>query len=82
MPYDNYQSFKYLALVIQSISPAILLLTVYHPPKLKKGFLEELGELLSNITVDFDSIIISGNFDVRVDDSNNPDTRQFINLFK
>ena len=51
-----YSIFEYLALIIKSVCPC-LVLTVYHPPRLR-GFLSEFGELLSKITVEYDSILI------------------------
>ena len=47
----------YLALVTRSVHPCVML-TIYRPPRLKKGFVSEFGELLSKITVEYDSILI------------------------
>lgn len=48
-----YFTFEYLALVTRSVH-LCLMLTIYRPPRLKKGFISEFGELLSKITVEYD----------------------------
>lgn len=44
--------------------------------------MEELGELKSTIIIDFDSIIISCDFNIHLDDSDNSDKKQFISLLE
>lgn len=81
LSFDSY-TFEYLSLVINSVSPPILLLIIYHPRRLKRGFLEETGELFSQITSKFDCIVISCDFNIYVKSSNNSDTKQFIRLLE
>lgn len=78
--FDSYLSFECLSLVINSISPLVLLLTVYYPPGLRRGFLEEINELFSKTTTKFDCIIISGNFSIHTDGSRHSDIKYFISL--
>lgn len=72
----SYSTFEYLALAIRSDYPC-LLLTIYRPPRLKKGFLTEFSELLSQITVEYDYILILGDFNIHID----CDTDRFANHF-
>lgn len=54
-------------MVVKSVSPT-LLLKVYHPLKLKKVFQEEFAELLSNIPIDYNCIVFSGNLNIHIDE--------------
>ncbi|KAL2083495.1 hypothetical protein ACEWY4_021268 [Coilia grayii] len=59
----------------------MLLLTIYRPPRLSTPvFLEEFGELLSNICLRFDSLIISGDFNLHVDNPENTYAKEFLTL--
>lgn len=53
-------------MVVKSVSPT-LLLKVYHPLKLKKVF-QEFAELLSNIPIDYNCIVFSGNLNIHIDE--------------
>jgi len=78
--YGDYASFEYLSAVLKSC-PKTLLLTVYRPPTLSVAvFLEDFCELLSEICVHFDSIVISGDFNIHVDNSDNTHARDFLAL--
>lgn len=75
----NYSTFEYLAIVMKSASP-FLVLTVYHPPKLKKGFIDEFTELLSKISVKYDTVLISGDFNIHIDNSTDFFANQFTDM--
>ena len=76
----NFTSFEYLSAVLKCTS-GILLLTIYRPPRLSATvFLEEFGELLSNICLEFDSLIISGDFNFHVDNLENTYASEFLTL--
>ena len=78
--YGQYDSFEYLCGIVRCC-PKILLLTIYRPPNLSVVmFLEEFCELLSEICVPFDSIIISGDFNLHIDKFDNPHSRDFLAL--
>ncbi len=49
-----------------SLQPVILLV-LYHPPRLNKGFLDDFGELLSMILTDFEYVLITGDFNIHMD---------------
>jgi len=42
-----------------SLQPVILLV-LYHPPRLNKGFLDDFGEMLSRLLTDFEYVLITG----------------------
>ncbi len=71
---SQFLTFECLAMVVKSV-PSTLLLTVYHLPKLKKVFLDEFAELLSKISIDYDCIVISGDFSIHTDNSIKSDTK-------
>ncbi len=49
-----------------SLQPVILLV-LYHPPRLNKGFLDDFAELLSRILTDFEYVLITGDFNINMD---------------
>ena len=61
-------SFQSLYMAIQlKASPRVLFLSVYRPPKYCADFSDDLSELLSMICVDFDCVIIVGDFNIHMD---------------
>lgn len=57
------------------------MLTLYRPPRLKKKALSLIfGELLSKITVDYDSILISGDFNIHIDNTTDHFAEQFFDI--
>lgn len=78
--FGDFASFEYLS-AITKCSPNILLLTVYRPPRLSvQVFLVEFGELLSVICLQFEHIVISGDFNLHVDNPANTDAIEFLTL--
>ncbi len=73
----NFISFEYLALSVHC-KTTVLIVTVYCPPKSKCGFLEEFSQLLSEVSTDYDCLVISGDFNIHIDIETNPDTISFI----
>lgn len=80
-PFGEFTSFEHLAISITCNAP-ILIITVYRPPKSKYGFLDEFSELLSKVSTNYDCIIISGDFDIHVDNKTDPDAQNFICLLE
>ncbi|KAL2093106.1 hypothetical protein ACEWY4_010418 [Coilia grayii] len=78
--FGNFTSFEYLSTLVKC-SSSMLLLTIYRPPRLSTPvFLEEFGELLLNICLRFDSLIISGDFNLHVDNPENTYAKEFLTL--
>ena len=62
----SFQSFEYIAIQLKA-SSRVLFLNVNRPPKYCADFFEDLSELLSMICVDFDCVIIVGDFNIHMD---------------
>ena len=78
--HGDFASFEYICALVKG-SPCILLLTIYRPPKHSaKVFLEEFGELLTNICLSFDCLIISGDFNIHVDNPENTYSKELLRL--
>lgn len=61
----DFETFEYLAVHLKSEQS--MLLVLYHPPRLNKGFLDNFGELLSRILTDFEYVLITGDFNIHMD---------------
>ncbi len=59
--WETLKHFEYLAVHLKS-EQSVILLVLYHPPRLNKGFLDDFGELLSRILTDFEYVLITGDF--------------------
>ncbi len=57
--------FEYLGIVLKC-APHILFISIYRPPKYSSAIVEELTELLSIISTEFDSIAIAGDFNIHI----------------
>lgn len=62
----DFETFEYLAVHLKS-EQSVILLVLYHPPRLNKGFLDNFGELLSRILTDFEYVLITGDFNIHMD---------------
>lgn len=74
--FGSFSTFEYLAFVMKS-AYRCLALTVYRPPRIRNGFVEEFAELLSKISVEHDSDLTSRDFNIHIDNI----TDHFANLF-
>ena len=77
--FDDFASFEYHAIVLKC-QPPVLTVTVYRPPKQCPTFLTDFSELLSIIHTNYDKIIITGDFNIHVDNGNDSKARDFMNL--
>ena len=77
--FDDFASFEYHAIVLKC-QPPVLSVTVYRPPKQCPTFLTDFSELLSIIHTNYDKIIITGDFNIHVDNVNNSKARDFMDL--
>ena len=78
--FSDFVSFEYLSTIIKG-SPQIILLIIYRPPKHSpKVFLEELSEILSGICLEYDCVIISGDFNLHVDNPENSYASELLSL--
>lgn len=76
----EYNSLEYLCTVMKS-SPRILLV-VFRPPKYSPNFIE-FSEMLSITSTDFNSFIITGDFNIHIhiDSPNDNTSIELITLF-
>ena len=68
--FDQYTTFEHHAVVFNS--PPILCVTIYRPPKHDAVFISEFSEFLSIIRATYNSIIITGDFNLHVDNPVTP----------
>ncbi|XP_037832675.1 uncharacterized protein LOC119617245 [Kryptolebias marmoratus] len=73
----NFTSFEYLGIEVKG-HKRTLTLTLYKTPTYEKNFFTDLNELLSLICIDYDCLIIVGDFNIHVD---SPQDRGAKNLF-
>ena len=66
MFYGNLVSFEYVALKLNSASRTIFI-NIYRSPKYCANFSEDLAGLLSVICMEFDCLLIVGDFNIHVD---------------
>lgn len=77
--FGDFSSFEYLAAILKC-SPRVLLLIVYRPPKYSSSFFDEFAELLSIISMEYDCLSISGDFNIHVDNPNDNNAKELNNL--
>uniref|UniRef100_A0AAQ5X7A8 Reverse transcriptase domain-containing protein n=1 Tax=Amphiprion ocellaris TaxID=80972 RepID=A0AAQ5X7A8_AMPOC len=75
---EHFSSFEYVALQLKSLS-RVVLLNIYRPPKYCANFFDDFSELLSMICIDFDCVIIAGDFNIHVDNPQVKGTKDLCN---
>ena len=75
MSYGNLDSFEYVALQLNS-SSRVIFLNIYRPPKYCATFFDDFAELLSIICIDFDCVVIVGDFNIHVDNPQDRGTKE------
>ncbi|CAJ1082756.1 hypothetical protein KUCAC02_009465 [Xyrichtys novacula] len=75
MYYGNFPSFEYVAFQLNSATRAIFL-NIYRPPKYCVNFFDDFTELLSIICIDFDCVVIVGDFNIHVDNPQDRGTKE------
>ena len=81
LSYGNFASFEHVALQLRS-SPQAIFLNIYRPPKYCAAFFEDFAELLSAICIDFDCVIIAGDFNIHVDNPQDRGTKELCCIFE
>ncbi|KAL7406155.1 hypothetical protein ABVT39_014107 [Epinephelus coioides] len=76
--FSSYTSFEHHAFVFSS--PPILCITVYRPPQYSTSFISDFSELLSIIHSNYNRILITGDFNLHIDNTSDPVSREFLNL--
>ena len=73
-----YVTFEYHAFVFST--PPILCITIYRPPKHSNSFISEFADLLSTVHTSYNYIIITGDFNLHIDNRSDPVSKDFLNL--
>ena len=84
----SFKSFEALQANVSSNSHSLKLIVIYRPENVEYGgqripfslFLEEFASLLDTFVLHPSEVILTGDFNIWVDDLNDPRTRQFMNL--
>lgn len=61
-------------------TPKILFLTIYRPPRYSANFIDDFAELLSIILVDAKLFIITGDFNIHIDNSTDNNAKELFAL--
>ena len=77
--FGQYLSFEYLGIVLKG-APRILFIIIYRPPKYSPAFVEEVTEMLSMISSEFDCFAIAGDFNIHIDNAENKITKEMITV--
>ena len=76
--FDDFNTFEYHAILLKC-KPKILAVTVYRPEH-DASFLDEFTEFLSLLHTQHDQIILTGDFNIHVDNPFDPIAKDFLNL--
>lgn len=79
VPCEKILSFEVLTFKLGSLNP-IKFAIVYRPPKPPGSFLMELPEFLSTLVLNYDKVVICGDFNIPVDDPTNSCASEFLNI--
>ena len=80
------RSFEYAIWDCNISNTAITVVGLYHPPYSDTNkctdamFLDDLAEFLEEVLISYSNIIIAGDFNLHVDDKENPDAQVFVDL--
>ncbi|KAK0151915.1 hypothetical protein N1851_006719 [Merluccius polli] len=78
-PSDTYSSFELQMFELHLSSP-VMFAVIYRPPKFNKGFINDFADFLSRVTVNYDYLLISGDFNIHVCCESRPLVNDFLNL--
>lgn len=79
LSFGTYSSFEYLSVLLNN-SAKVILLIIYRPPNYSVTFFAEFAELITVIVTDFDRVIITGDFNIHVDNQN--DVQEFLTILE
>ena len=77
----DFASFEHHAILLKC-QPKIIAVTVYRPPKYCPNFYDEFAEFLSILHAQYDKCIISGDFNLHVDDKTDKASVEFMDLLE
>ena len=77
----DFASFEHHAILLKC-KPQIIAVTVYRPPKHCPNFYDEFAEFLSIIHMQYDKCLITGDFNLHVDDKTDKISTEFMDLLE
>ena len=77
--FGYFTSFEYLSYILKGI-PKILFLIIYRSPGYCASFIDEFSELLSVILNDFNNFILTGDFNIHIDNMTDGNAKEFSSL--
>ena len=77
--YGHFDSFEYVATQLKSPCRATLV-TIYRPPKYDARFFDEFAKLLSIVCMDYDCVVLVGDFNIHVDNPTDVCAKEFLNV--
>ena len=82
----EYESMECMDIVISSASTSFELVIIYRPPPSTENgltstrFFEELSSFMETLTVGLDNLLITGDFNIHVDEPEDRETSKFLNI--
>lgn len=68
LSFGVFSSFEYVSFKMElKQSPSILYVVIYKPPQHRQSFIDDFTRMLSIVCTDFDGLVITGDFNVHVD---------------
>ena len=77
--FGEFASFEYHAILLKC-QPQIIAVTIYRPPKYCPNFYDEFAEFLSIIHMQYDKCLITGDFNLHIDDKTDKISMDFMDL--
>ena len=83
---SDFTSFEHMDLTVNSASKSLRLVVIYRPPPSKKNnttasmFLNEFSTLIERLSVIATSILLTGDFNIHVDDTNDTVAKKFLDM--
>ena len=75
----DFSSFEYLSFLVKG-DPNVLFLIIYKPPRYSGKFMDEFAELLSVICTDYNFFIITGDFNIHIDNTKDANAKELCAL--
>ena len=74
--FGDFTSFEYLIFILKGV-PKILFFIIYRFPGYCASFIDEFSELLSVILTDFNHFILTGDFNIHIDNMTDGNSKEF-----
>ena len=79
----TYLSFEHMLVKFTCASKSFVILAIYRPPSASKSdFITELSELLENLASTTSTLVVLGDFNIHVDNVDDPFTSSFFSLLE